>query len=308
MKNTFLVTGATGFIGANLVRELVNQKQYVSIITRDKRLNWRLSDIASKLNIFECDIQDEKLAHVVSKIKPDYVFHLARYGNLPQEDNIGTMIDINLKGTINLLEAVKQNPCKLVINAGSGDEYGIKESAMRETDLLKPVTNNGIVKSAITLYSQKEAIRNGLPIITFRLFTPYGYFEDNFRLIPSVIGSALKNEPIKVSTPKSVRDFIFIEDVVAAYLQAIKINHSPGEVYNIGSGKQHSVGDIVQMIQDIIQSKSSVEWGAVAKQARYIEPLRWEADMSKTKNVLGWEAKNTLESGLAKTVEWFKRK
>ena len=307
MRSTFLVTGATGFIGSNLVRELVRQKQYVSIITRDKRLNWRLSDISSKLDIFECDIQNAKLGEIVNKIKPDYIFHLARYGNFPQEDNIDTMIDINLKGTINLINAVKQNSFKLFINAGSGDEYGIKKTAMQETDLLEPVNNNGVIKSAITLFCQKEAIRNALPIINLRLFTPYGYFEDDFRLIPSVIISALNNKPIKVSVPTNVRDFIFIEDVIDAYMRAIKIKHAYGQIYNIGSGKQHSVGEIVQMTQKITKNKSDVEWGVIPKQARYIEPLLWESDISKTKRVFQWKPKNTIESGLAKTIAWFRK-
>lgn len=307
MKSTFLVTGATGFIGANLVRELVKQKQRTSIIVRDKKLNWRLYDIANQIDIYECDIQDEKLHQIIKKITPDYIFHLARYGNLPQEDDINKMIDVNLKGTINLIDAVKQNPFKLFINAGSGDEYGIKETAMRETDLLEPVNNNGVVKSATTLYCQKEAMRNALPIINLRLFTPYGYFEGKNRLIPAVILSVLEEHPIKVSNSAYVRDFIFIEDVVDAYLHAVKMRHKYGEIYNIGSGKQHSVGEIVQMIQKITKSKSNVQWGAVAKQARYIEPKQWEADMSKTKSVLKWEPKNTIEVGLTKTIRWFKK-
>ena len=307
MKNAFLVTGATGFIGANLVRELVKLGQHTSIIVRDKKLNWRLYDIANKIDIYECNIQDEKLHQIVKKITPDYIFHLARYGNLPQEDDINKMIDVNLKGTINLIDAVKGNPFKLFINAGSGDEYGVKETAMRETDLLEPVNNNGVVKSATTLYCQKEAIRNALPIINLRLFTPYGYFEGENRLIPAVILSVLEEHPIKVSNSAYVRDFIFIEDVVDAYLHAVKMRHTYGEVYNIGSGKQHSVGEIVQMIQKITRSKSNVQWGAVARQARYIEPSRWEADISKTKRVLKWESKNTIEVGLTKTIEWFEK-
>lgn len=308
MKNTFLVTGATGFIGANLVRKLVKQGQHTSIIVRDKKLNWRLYDIAHKIDIYECDIQDEKLHKIVKKITPDYIFHLARYGNLPQEDDIKKMIDINLTGTINLIDAVKVSPFKLFINAGSGDEYGIKEmAAMQEKDILKPVTNNGVVKSAATLYCQKESIRNAIPIINFRLFTPYGYFEGENRLIPAVILSVLEDRPIRVSNPAFVRDFIFIEDVVDAYLHAVKMKHKYGEIYNIGSGKQYSVGEIVQMIQKITKNKSYVRWGAVGKQARYIEPSRWEADMSKTKRVLEWEPKNTIEVGLTKTIGWFEK-
>lgn len=307
MGNVFLVTGATGFIGSNIVRELVRQKKQVSIIVRDKKLNWRLRDIAHDVDIHECDIQDVKLDGIVSKVKPDYVFHLASYGNLPNEDEIDKMIDINLKGTINLINAVRKTPFKLFINSSSCAEYGIKKKNMVETDTLEPINNTGVIKSVITLYCQKEAMRNNLPIINFRLFTPYGYFEGMNRLIPSVTLNALEGISVNVSSPVYVRDFIFIEDVINAYISATNIKHNLGEIYNIGSGKQHAVEDIVRLILEITQSKSNVQWGAVKKQARYIEPETWQADISKTKKILRWEPKNSIESGLGKTVQWFKK-
>lgn len=305
MKDNFLVTGATGFIGSNLVRKLVNFGQNVNVIVRDKKLNWRILDIAGKINIFECDITDPKLQEIVDKIKPDYIFHLAGYGNLPHEDNICKMVDVNLKGTINLLNAVSKNPFKLFINTGSSAEYGVKDSQMKESDVLSPINNYGVIKSAITLYCQKEAIRNNLPIINFRLFTPFGYFEGKNRLIPDVILNALEGRPIKVSSPGHVRDFIFIEDVVRVYIKAAKMQHNPGEIYNIGSGTQHSVKDIVEKILEITKSKSDVQWGAVAKQARYIEPKKWQANMSKTKKMLNWESSDTIDLGLSKNIQWF---
>ncbi len=307
MKHKFFITGATGYIGSNIVRELIRQRKQVSIIVRDKKLNWRLHDIAQDIDIYECDIQDVKLHEIVDKIKPDYVFHLASYGNLPNEDEIYKMIDVNLKGTINLLNAVKKIPFKLFINSGSCAEYGVKKEDMSETDILEPINNTGVIKSVITLYCQKEAVRNNLPIINFRLFTPYGYFEGKNRVVPDVALSALEGRPIKVSSPAHVRDFIFIEDVVRAYIIATKILHNPGEIYNIGSGRQYSIGDIVRSILEITKSKSNVEWGAVKKQERYIEPVKWQADISKAKKILRWKPKNTIDSGLQKTIQWFKQ-
>ena len=115
-----LITGGTGFIGSNLVRKLVKKGEHVSIIVRDKnKNNWRLKDIEAKLDIYECNLLSESLKDLVNKIKPDFVFHLAAYGIPPEEDNVYEMIDINLKGTINLIDAVKQNPFKLFINTGS---------------------------------------------------------------------------------------------------------------------------------------------------------------------------------------------
>lgn len=307
MKRKFFISGATGFIGSNIVRKLVEKKEEVHLIARNKNLNWRLADIESFLHIYECDILNSNLKKILAKIKPDYIFHLARYGNLPHEDDIYKMIDINLKGTINLINAVRQNPFKLFINTSSCAEYGVKEKDMKEADLLEPISNFGVVTSAITLYCQKEAIRGNLPIINFRLFTPFGYFEGKSRLIPDVALSILEERPIKVSSPKHVRDFIFIEDVVRAYIQAIKIQHNLGEIYNIGSGVQYSVKDIVEKILTITGSKSEIQWGAVESQSRYVEPKKWTADISKAKNVLGFMPENSIDTGLKKTIDWLNK-
>ncbi len=307
MKDNFLITGATGFIGVNLVRELVRQGHNVNVIVRNKRLNWRLWDISQQISIHECDIQEPRLQGIVSKIKPDYIFHLAAYGALPSENDIGKMVDVNIKGTANLIDAVKQNPFKLFINTSSCVEYGIKAIAMKESDILEPINNYGVIKSAVTLYCQKEAIRSNLPLINLRLFTPFGYFENKDRLIPSVVLSVIKNEPIRVSTPESVRDFVFIEDVVDAYIHATKTLFSKGEIFNIGTGIEHRVEEIIKICIKLSNSESKVLWGAVEKQSRFIEPKTWKADTSKTKTLLKWESKNSMESGLQKTIDWFRK-
>jgi len=307
MQNVYLITGATGFIGTNIVRQLIKQEQGVAVIVRDKRLNWRLNDIASKLDIYECDLLSNSLGDLVEKIRPDFIFHLATYGMLAKEDDSCKMIDINLKGTINLVNAAKKISLKLFINTGSCFEYGNKSNPMKETDFLEPLNDYSVIKSAVTLYCQKEAIRSGIPIINFRLFTPYGYFEDNHRLIPSVVRSAIVNEPIKVSVPESVRDFVFIEDVVNAYIQAVKMSLPNGSIFNIGSGRQYNVGQIIKIILRLSKSNSKVLWGAVRKQDRYIEPTTLRADLSKTRKMLQWSPRDTIWEGLGKTIEWFKK-
>ncbi len=307
MKSTFLITGATGFVGSNLTRTLVNNRQRVCILTRNKALNWRLRDIASQIEIYEADILSSHLETIVNKIHPNYIFHLAAYGVLPAESDPLKMADINIKGTMNFIQALKKNPFELFINTGTSVEYGIKNKKMHESDILEPINDYGITKAAATLFCQKEGKRNNLPIITFRLFTPFGYFEDKKRLIPSAILSALKNEPINVSVPTSVRDFIFVQDIVEAYLKAIHQSFVPGEIINIGSGKQRTIKDVVTMILAITGSKSSVHWGAVKPQARFIEPKKWEADTFKLKTSLHWRPKYPLQKGLEKTVAWFQQ-
>jgi len=305
MKNTYLVTGATGFIGANITRALVKKGEKVNIIVRNRKLNWRLTDIASKIHIYETDILSPSLSFILDNIRPDYIFHMAAYGVLPSENDTHKMVDVNIKGTINLIEAIKKNPFRLFINTGTSVEYGIKDGKMKESDILVPINDYGITKAATTLYCQKEAIRNKLPIITFRLFTPFGFYEDKNRLVPSAILSALRNQAINVSVPGSVRDFIFIDDVVSAYFQATQKKIVPGLTLNIGSGKKHTIGSIVNSIKKITKSHSKVVWGAVKSQERFIEPKKWEADISLSRKLLQWEPKYSLGQGLEETIEWF---
>lgn len=307
MKNRFLITGATGFVGSNIVRSLVNKGEIVSVVVRDKKLSWRLKDIASKIHTIETDILNPSLGKIVEKIRPDYIFHLAAYGVLPHETDVRKMIDVNIKGTMNLIQAVKKNPFKLFINTGTSVEYGIKNTKMQESQIISPINDYGVTKAAATLYCQKEGVRSNLPIINFRLFTPYGYFEDINRLIPAVILSAIKNEPIYVSVPTSVRDFIFIDDIVDSYLRAIKTNFDPGEIINIGSGKEHFIEEVVSKTLEITKSRSKVEWGSVKQQERFIEPKKWEANISKARKILQWEPTYTLGQGLKETIAWFKQ-
>lgn len=307
MSDKYLVTGATGFVGSCLVRRLVAKGKNVHILTRNKKCNWRLSDIYSKIKIHQVDLLDKKLNSVIKNTKPDFIFHLAAYGSLPKEENIDYLIDVNLRGTINLINALKQNKFKLFINTGSSSEYGIKTKAMNEHDTPFPINDYGITKIASTLYTYKEAVRNNLPLITFRLFSVYGPFEEKTRLVPSVILSAINHKPINVASPKYVRDFIYIDDVVDAYLQACRIKVIPGEIFNIGTGKQSTIDDIVQIIISLSKSKSEILWETVEKQNRQVEPGNWCADIRKSKIALRWQARYYLKTGMEKTIAWFKK-
>lgn len=306
VKDRFLITGSTGFIGACLTRELVRQKKHVSVIVRDKKLNWRLRDITSSLHIYECDIASNYLTDIVNEINPTYVFHLAAYGALPTEKDFDQMMLTNIKGIKNLIDASQTSNYKLFINTGSSSEYGIKNKSMNETDMLEPVNDYSITKVAASLYSQKHAKVTKKPIITFRLSSPYGYYEEKSRLIPWVILHALQNKPIQLSLAQNVRDFIFVEDVVNAYIKATEVKINPGEVYNIGSGKQHTIKEVVDVILKLTESNSKIEWGAMQQQERQIEPKKWVADIQKAKD-LEWRPIHSLEQGLSKTITWFKK-
>jgi nucleoside-diphosphate-sugar epimerase len=158
-----------------------------------------------------------------------------------------------------------------------------------------------MTKAAATLYCQNAAKKHGLPIVIMRPFAVYGPFEEQTRLIPTLVGAYINGQSPKLSSPDSVRDFVFVEDVVAAYMAAIKnIEKTKGEIFNVGSGIQYTIGEIAAMVQEMTGSKLLPEYGQI-KQVQE-EPIRWVADISKAKTLLGWEPAHTIQQGLKKLI------
>ncbi|WP_143156701.1 NAD-dependent epimerase/dehydratase family protein [Caldanaerobius fijiensis] len=303
----YLITGATGFIGANIVRSFLDENNEIHIIVRETSNLWRLNDIVKDIIIHYCDINDsDKVERVISALKPDIIIHNAIYGGYPFQKDSMKIINTNFLGTVNLLNACIGYGFKCFINTGSSSEYGGKNKPMSENDLLEPIDDYGVAKAAATLYCQSIARRYNLPVFTLRLFSPYGYYEEPTRLIPYIITSCLRNEDIKLSNPNPVRDFIFIEDVIEAYKTVIKnaqyLTH--GDIFNIGTGKQYTVKEVFETIKEIIGYNKEPLWGTA--EGRVSDTFKiWKADVTKSKEKLGWEATHSLKEGLTKNINWF---
>lgn len=306
LKNKrILITGATGFIGANLTKRCIEIGTDVYIFSRDTSNKWRIKDILKDVKNFCVDLLDyENLEKFILRIKPEIIFHTATYGGYPFQKEENKIIQTNIIGTMNLVSACSKVGFDVFVNTGSSSEYGIKSNPMNENDILEPINDYGVAKASATLFCQMKAKTENLPIVTLRLFSPYGYYEEKTRLIPSVIISCLENKIPKLSSPKSVRDFVFIEDVIDSYFKVVK-NKIAGEIFNIGYGKQHSVGEVVNEIVKLTDSKISPHWETVVNPR--IEPKVWQADISKAKKILKWEPKYDLEQGLEKTIGWFRK-
>lgn len=306
-KNNYLITGGTGFVGSWIVKKLVEKGESVSLLVRNVNLNQRLESVKEKISVYQCDLQNEKeVTKVVDTIQPTIIIHLAALGALPNQNNqLSELIDTNVKGLLHLINAAKKHNITKFINTGSSSEYGIKTQPMKETDVVNPINDYGITKVMSTLYCQKIAITENYPIVTLRLFSPYGMHDDENRLISYVMRQALKNDPIQLSSESHVRDFVYIDDVVRAYMLVINATIQPGEIVNIGSGKQHSVKEVVDIILSISGSKSKILWGKKSKQERQIEPKIWLADINKAKKLLQWQPAYSLHVGLKKTIDQY---
>jgi nucleoside-diphosphate-sugar epimerase len=303
-----IITGATGFVGSNLARYFACQNNEVHLLLRSSSDTWRVADIMEDVNVHKADLTaPTDLERVVTSVKPDVILHTAVYGGHPFQNDTDKIFEANLQGTINLVKACRGLDYELFVNTGSSSEYGVKRHPMVETDVCEPGEDYGVSKAAASLYCQMAARRDRKPIITFRLFSPFGSYDDYTRLIPSVIISCLNGCPPRVSSPDFVRDYIYIRDVISAYEKAIETSYrqGPGEIINIGSGKQQTIGDVVKHIVQLVDKNIQPEWGSPGK--RQNEPHIWQADISKAKDFLGWKPRYSIEQGLSETVEWFRK-
>lgn len=304
-NKTILITGATGFIGSNLARHLVQIGCNVHIVTREKSNKWRIQDILRLIEEHNCDLTDrDQVNGLVTDIRPDIVYHLATYGSYPSfQQDLGTMVETNIEGTTNLITALSKTKYEVFVNSGSSSEYGLRTEPMVETDLLEPINHYGTSKASASLFAQVFAKSFGQPIVTLRLFSVYGYYEEPTRLIPTVITSCLRGKDLNLTKGKQARDFIFIEDVIDAYLKASTSPRACGEIINIGSGTQHTVKEVVLKILELCGNPIKAHWGALPYRSG--ETSNWVADNLKAKRLLDWEPQYDLDQGLLKTIEWF---
>jgi nucleoside-diphosphate-sugar epimerase len=302
-----LVTGGAGFIGANLIRKLAQQgHQNIHLLVEKNSNLWRLIDLLPLLTVHEIDLADfATVQTLIHHIKPSVIYHLASFGGMPNQLDSKIIYDVNFYGTMNLLEACKDVGFECFINTGSSSEYGIKSTAMREDMVLEPVSDYGVAKAAATQYCLKEALFNHLPVYTIRPFAVYGDYEMPTRLIPTICVNALAKQPIHLSSPHFVRDFIYIDDMVNLFIAVATQRPPNAYIFNGGTGTQSTIQNVVDAVQKITQKQLSVAWNSSTP--RPWEPQHWQADTTQAHRILQWKAQYSLEQGITKSLAWFEK-
>ena len=306
MKNIFLITGASGFIGSVLLRKLITQKQKVHLILRKNSNTWRIDDLLNKISIHYSDLSDVKvLNEIIKKVKPNIIYHLATNGAYSYQNDANQIIETNILGTWNLLQACNTVNYDLFVNTGSSSEYGFKQFPMREIDLLEPASYYAVTKSAQTLLCSHIARQEKRPIVSFRPFSVYGPFEEPKRFIPTLMKALYFNKKMNLVSPETARDQIYVDDVVEAYLKIEELKKHPGEYFNIGTGIQSTIKDVVDTAVKVTGKTVKFEWEKMA--SRSWDSKNWVADISKARQLLKWTPKVNLEQGLKLTWDWFQK-
>lgn len=299
-----LVTGAAGFVGANLVRRLVADGQSVTVIVRPESDLWRLRSIVDEIEIQKVNLNDASaIPNAVRAAKADWVFHLAVHGAYSWQTDSQNIVSTNMLGTQRLLESCAKVGFDAFVNVGSSSEYGYADHPPQEHELPKPNSYYAFAKAAATMFCGFFAEQNKLPVRTLRLYSAYGPWEDNRRLIPTLIAAAQEGRLPPLVDPDVARDYVFVDDVVEALLLAAnKSCIEYGEVLNVGTSIQTTIREIVGIVRELFRVTVEPAWGSMPN--RRWDTTSWVADNAKIKQSLGWAPKVELRDGLKMTATW----
>lgn len=300
-----LVTGGTGFVGANLVRRLVADGHNVHLFTRTGRDQWRLSDLQSEIQNHSVDLWDAAtVGTLVERIRPAWVFHLATYGAYPEQKDFTEAVRTNVEGTLNLVRACISTGVETFVNTGSSSEYGFKSSAPSEDDGVDPISYYAATKASATIICRQLARMHAVRIVTLRLYSVYGPFEEPGRFIPALVLAGLRGSLPPLASPRIARDFVHVDDVVQGFLLAAASPAlQPGDVYNVGSGVQITLARAVAVARKLFGIADKPTWGSMAN--RPWDTSVWIADSTRIREHLGWKPKHNFTSGLKLTRDWF---
>lgn len=301
-----MVTGGTGFVGSNLARRLVRDGHDVHLLVRPGYTSWRIEPIRLAVQLHEVDLLDPaSVENVAQAVRGDWIFHLAVHGAYPSQTNVQDILRTNIMGTVNLVEAYLKIGFNAFINTGSSSEYGYCDEAPSEEAALHPNSHYAVSKAAATWYCRYAAERHNVPIPTLRLYSVYGPYEEPTRLIPSLIVRGLAGTFPPLVDPQTARDFVYVADVIDAYLLAATRQHpEPGAVYNVGSGVQTTLRQVVDIARVALAIPGEAEWSSMPR--RQWDTATWVSNSQKIERTLGWRASCRFADGFTATVQWLR--
>jgi UDP-glucose 4-epimerase len=289
-----LITGGRGFIGSHLGRRLCDEGSEVHATSRDRH-----ESSAGGPIWWQADMADLATARrVLAAVRPDIVFHLAgAVGAAPDCALVLPTYHSLLTSTVNILVTATELGCRRIFLIGSFTEP--RPGEVEPT----PGSPYGAAKWMSTAYGRMFHVLYQTPVINLRPFMTYGPAQATTKLIPSVALSLLRAEAPKLSSGKTRADWVYIADVVDAFLRAATTPGIEGKSIDLGTGSLVSVRDIVDRLVNIAGTKVEPLFGVLPDRPAENEVA---ANSATASELLGWKATTSLESGLRQTFEWFK--
>ncbi|MBO9534571.1 MAG: NAD-dependent epimerase/dehydratase family protein [Solirubrobacteraceae bacterium] len=301
-----LVTGAGGFVGSHLVGTLLKAGHDVEAWIRPGGDTWRLDRFGDAIQVREVDLRDgEAIDRAVDELRPEWIFHLAAHGAYSWQRDSERIMQTNLVAFVRLLSACERHGFAAFVNTGSSSEYGFQDHAPRETELVEPNSDYAVMKAAATLHGRFVSTRDDMHIVTLRLYSVFGPWEEPGRLMPTLVARGLEGRLPPLVAPDTPRDFVSTRDVDRAFLLAAeRTDVARGSVFNIGSGRQTTLREVVEVARAEMGITAEPEWGTEPQ--RQWDATVWVSDPSRAAQDLGWVAEDDVATGFAALADWLR--
>jgi len=306
-----LVTGAGGFIGSHLTEQLVGKGAGVRAFVHYNALGrWGWLDTSSVVNDIEVvpgDISDrDSIGKALEGV--DIVFHLAALIGIPYSYLAPrSYVDTNIIGTLNVLQSALDRELEMVVHTSTSETYGSAQYVpIDEVHPLIGQSPYSATKIGADKLAESYHRSFDLPVVTVRPFNTYGPRQSARAVIPTIISQALSDKAVKLGNLTPTRDLNYVLDTVGGFVSAAEHPEAVGEVINLGTGREISIGDLAKTIFEIMgkEGKIVADEDRVRPDASEVDRLC--ADVSKAKALLNWESQYTLETGLRETVDWIR--
>lgn len=297
-----LVTGASGFIGSHVVRNLVANGHEVTAVARPDSSLARIADIEQRVDLVRWIPAPESPAVFPEGLSADVCIHLAWYAvpgsYLTAPENIDSMVY-----SLRLLEALHAIACRHVVMIGTCAEYDTDVGYLREVGPTRPATLYAAAKLATALIGAQRASQLDIGFTWARIFYLYGPQEDPRRMLPSLIRAQLAGSEFEATAGDQVKDYLHVDDVASA-ICALALKQVAG-TYNVCSGEPITVRQFMTMAAEIAGRPELIRFGAVRQ--RGWEPPFVCGDNQRLRATTGWAPRHALADGLADTIAWWKQ-
>ncbi|MGC1188531.1 MAG: GDP-mannose 4,6-dehydratase [Candidatus Acidiferrales bacterium] len=305
-----LVTGATGFVGSHLVKKLSEQKDH-DLYTLQRYVTGRyVLGAEYGVKTMFCDLRDHfAVRAAIREVQPEAVIHLAAVSPVSYSyDHPNEVLNTNLIGTVNLAEScLREVPhFKHFLFASTSETYGNGPVPKREETPQAPNSPYSVSKQAAEKYILYMWDAYKFPMTVLRPFNTYGRRDNTHFLVERMLVQMLRGETVKLGDPTPERDLLYVDDHADAYLTCLGNPKAIGSAFNFATGEKITVKALADKMTEMTGFRGQVLWNTIPRRPLDIQVLY--GDASKAKSVLGWQAKVSLEEGLRRTIDFWRKK